>query len=357
MSGSMKKISVLQWNVQGIRARYQELSSILRNKKVSVACLQETLLGDADWQPTHLYKMEKSPHFGGEHNRGVAIMVHTTLQYSRVRLYTTLEAVAITINSSKQYTICSVYLSPSVNIRREEIRNLIRQLPRPALLLGDFNAKHPLWDPVNNDDARGRDMAGLLTDEAMGLLGHGDPTHYHIQTNKFSTIDLSLCSTEILRDFQQEVDKDLHGSDHFPIYLTSSAYLPQHQIPRWIKGKADWQHFTAITDEICNVQEGEPRDYYGQISEIISRGATESIPKSDGYYKMCPVPWWNTSCENIKKERMRAQNQMTRIPTVTNRINYKKMRGMSQRIKKNSQKSSWVSYVSTVNSNTEYSKV
>ena len=226
-------------------------------------------------------------------------MIHTTLQYTRVRLYTTLEAVAVTINANKQYTLCSVYLSPSANIRKEEIRALLRQLPRLSLVLGDFNAKHPLWDPINNDDARGRDMAGLITDEAMGLLGQGKPTHYHIQSNKYSTIDLSLCSTEILRDFHSEVDSDLHGSDHFPIYLTATSYLPQHQTPRWIKEKADWQHFSTFTEEICNLQEDEPKNYYGRIADIISKGAAESIPKSDGYYKMCPVPWWNAKCENI----------------------------------------------------------
>ena len=111
-SKSINKLNILQWNVQGVRARYQELSSILRNKKVSVACIQETLLGDANWQPSHAYKMEKSPHFGDNQNRGVAVLIHTTLQYTRVRLYTTLEAVAVTINSSKQYTLCSIYLSP-----------------------------------------------------------------------------------------------------------------------------------------------------------------------------------------------------------------------------------------------------
>ena len=57
---SMNKLNILQWNVQGVRARYQELSSILRNKKVSVACIQETLLGDANWQPAQAYKMEKA---------------------------------------------------------------------------------------------------------------------------------------------------------------------------------------------------------------------------------------------------------------------------------------------------------
>ena len=100
---SLDRLNIVQWNIQGLRAKYQELRTILNEKKISVACLQETLLGDTNWQPTRNYKMEKSPHIGGDHNRGVAILTHATLQYTRIRLHTTLEAVAITINQGKQY--------------------------------------------------------------------------------------------------------------------------------------------------------------------------------------------------------------------------------------------------------------
>ena len=185
----LDKLNILQWNIQGIRSKYQELRTILHDEKILVACIQETLLGDTSWQPTKTYTIEKSPHTGDQ-NRGVAVLCHATLKYNRVRLYTTLEAVAITIHSNKQYTICSIYISPSINIRREDILDLIKQLPQPFLLLGDFNAKHPLWDFENSEDARGRDIVNLITNEALGLLGRGEPTHYHIQTNKFSTIDL-----------------------------------------------------------------------------------------------------------------------------------------------------------------------
>ena len=354
---NLNKVSILQWNVQGIRAKYQELSSILNNKKVSVACLQETLLGNAGWQPNPIYRIEKSPHIGGYQNRGVAILVHTSLQYSRVTLYTTLEAVAVTINSNKQYTICSIYLSPNVNIRKEEVQDLIKQLPRPFMLLGDFNAKHQTWNPQNQDDIRGRMIAGLLTEEALGVLGSGEPTHYHIQTNNFSTIDLSLCSNNIIRDFEREVDSDLHGSDHFPIYLTSYAYIPQHQTPRWIKEKANWSQFTTIASKMGEVPDAEPKDYYNAIEAIIHGSATETIPKTDGFFKIRPVPWWNQNCEHLKRERIRAQKRMMQHPTVTNRVHYKKLRGLFQRAVKDSQKTSWRKYVTTVNSQTEYGKV
>ena len=180
------------------------------------------------------FKLEKSPHFGGENNRGVALMIHGALQYTRLRLNTTLEAVAVTVPLGKKYTVCSIYLSPNRRVDKSEIRSIIHQLPRPFFLLGDFNGKHPMWNPNNPSDQRGRDIENLLLEESMAVLNNGKATHYHIQTNMSSVIDLSLCSVDAVADFHQEVDDDLHGSDLFPVYLTAKDYLPQHNHPKWV---------------------------------------------------------------------------------------------------------------------------
>ena len=79
------------------------------------------------------------------------------------------------------------------------------------------------------------------------MFNQGRPTYYHIQTNTLSVIDL------FLRDFQLEVDEDLHGSDHFPIYLTSVEDVPQHQVLRLIMDKANWDQFTEITEQSAGI--------------------------------------------------------------------------------------------------------
>ena len=223
------------------------------------------------------------------------------------------------------------------------LKSLIRQLPRPFLLLGDLNAKHPAWDFENSADPRGRVVQSLLVEESVGMFNQERPAHYHIQTNTLSAIDLCLCSVGELRDFQLEVD-------HCPIYLTGAEYIPQHQVPRWITDKANWDQFTEIIEQIAGIPDSEPLEFYGQIIGKITEGATKSIPKSDGYYKVAPVPWWNANCANLKKERLKAQKQANRHPTVSNKIKYKHLCAMFQRAQKDSQNSSWKKYVSTLDS-------
>ena len=102
------------------------------------------------------------------------------------------------------------------------------------------------------------------------------------------------------------------------------------------------------------------RDPVHNITSVmngIKAAATAAIPKSDGYYKVCPVPWWSNECKDIRKEHNKACKHVAKYPTVSNCMQYKKLRGLSQRIQKTSRVSSWKSFVSTVNSYTECSKI
>ena len=228
----MSKLNIMQWNIQGLRSKQEELRKILQDKDILVACLQETLLGDTHWQPIKLYNIEKGLHLAGDNYRGTALLLHKSLQYSRVPLRTTLEATAVTIYSGSKITVCSIYLSPNSPVRKEDFSRLINQLPRPFLLLGDLNGKHPLWDSNHLADQRGKMIEKTLMEESIAILNNAEPTHYHIQNNTFSTIDLSLCSVDALGLFTQERDGDLHGSDHFPLFLRAKAYLPQTSTPQ-----------------------------------------------------------------------------------------------------------------------------
>ena len=125
---------------------------------------------------------------------------------------------------------------------------------------------------------------------------------------------------------------------------------------RWIIDKANWDQFTEITEQIAGIPDSEPLEFYGQIIGKITEGTTKSIPKSDGYYKMAPVPWWSANCANLKKGRLKAQKQANRHPTVSNKIKCKHLRAMFQKVQRDSQNSSW-KYVSTLNNSTEDAKV
>ena len=79
---------------------------------------------------------------------------------------TLLHAVAVRVHIDRLYTVCSLHLPPNDAVLKKDVEDLIDQLPEPFLLLGDFNALHPIWrDRVLN--AMGRAVARVMEELMM----------------------------------------------------------------------------------------------------------------------------------------------------------------------------------------------
>ena len=114
--------------------------------------------------------------------------------------YTHLQAIAIKVILKKPITICSVYLPPRSDISITDIQSLIDELPRPFLLLGDFNADNSFWgDDVL--DSVGKIIEDIINANDIVLLNDGSMTYHNIHFNSYSAIDLSICSSDIALDF------------------------------------------------------------------------------------------------------------------------------------------------------------
>ena len=112
---SLNKLGILQWNAQGVRAKQTELQTILNDNSITVTCIQETLLENCKWIPPKNYSVERSPHIAGEGIRGVAVLLHSTIPYTRLNINTTLEAVAVNVHQ-KQAIPFAVYTCLQIRI-------------------------------------------------------------------------------------------------------------------------------------------------------------------------------------------------------------------------------------------------
>ena len=194
--------ALLQWNCQGLRAKYEELKLIMNHFSPLCVSLQETMLGDNRTPcPKEYtdYSLAYNPDQG--HHGGSSIFVRRDVPHQQFPLQSQLQVVAVQLFLQRQYTICSIYLPPNEALNDRDLTSLLHQLPPPFLLLGDFNGRHPLWgDIVTN--SRGNSIATIIEREDVGLLNTGEPTHFHVQTGTLSAIDLSICSNDALIDFQ-----------------------------------------------------------------------------------------------------------------------------------------------------------
>ncbi|GBO20691.1 hypothetical protein AVEN_140338-1 [Araneus ventricosus] len=72
-------------------------------------------------------------------------LVSQAFPYRQISINSSIQAVAVQLHVVSLLTICCIYLPPNDNIPQQEIDDLIKQLPQPFILMGDFNGHNPIW--------------------------------------------------------------------------------------------------------------------------------------------------------------------------------------------------------------------
>ena len=234
----------LQWNCFGYNTHQLELNMLVNNYSPLIINIQETKF-NINFQPKYNHYI---PYFKNHNSQtiahgGVLTFVHETITSCEIPLVTSLQAVAVKVSYPFEHVICNIYLPGSQNITESDLVNLINQLGTTYIIQGDFNGHNPLWGS-DHLDSRGKLFEKIINDYNLCLLNEGNPTHFSLQHRTFSCIDLTITSPSIAACFEWSVSDDLHGSDHFPIFLTLlSNCFDKSRRQKWLIKKADWSLF------------------------------------------------------------------------------------------------------------------
>lgn len=306
-------IFALQWNVAGLRARLAELQVLITKHCPTILALQETM--------TPIKSIPKIKDYDlyfiqGSHNQskhGVALGVLKGTPHQQLSVQTELQTIAVRINAGFKATIVSIYLSPnqpSVNDIKQQLNNLVRQLPEPVIFMGDLNASNTEWGSLLTN-ARGHMIQQFCCDNGLVVLNDGSHTRISFSNGKTSAIDLTLVSWQIASQVSWEVDEDSYGSDHFPIKISTSRPTPVVcSRPRWRYDEADWPKYQQHI-----IQRMDLRDNYtiSEFNQIVLEAAEHSIPRTSGRPGRKSVPWWNTEVEKIIKHRRKKLRAVKRM--------------------------------------------
>ena len=156
--------------------QFEELKNIIQEYNPCCLCLQETRQCNRQLNPPSGYKIVQPPlntsnlpnNDDAPQKRGVALLIRKNINYRNITLSipNNIEAIAAQIYAGKYYTVCSMYLSPSTSIEKRDVLNVLEQLPKPYLVLGDMNARHTSWgEDICN--AKGDMFEQLLIEENL----------------------------------------------------------------------------------------------------------------------------------------------------------------------------------------------
>lgn len=361
--------TILQWNMNGFRPQKENLELIIKNYDPDIICIQETNFKNSYIGCIKNYRSVAKNRTNDVYaSGGVAIYIKNKFKFTEIPLNTNMECVAISVMlPGGLTTICNIYLPNTYKFTHHEISNLINQFPEPFLFVGDFNCHSYLWGSFKEDD-RGKLIERILDNPNISLLNTNQPTHFNSAHNKFSAIDLSLCSSNAAHSFDWTISDDLYGSDHFPILIRRDFSSPNGQIhnqtPKWKFAKADFQIYqelmtvkveqmnTSTTFKCLTLNEK-----VNNFTELILECASASIPKSSGKSDKKCVHWWNDDCKEVLRASKRAFTRYKRHPTYDNLIEYKQLRTRTRRIFKDSKRNSWANFISSMTSSTSTTEI
>ena len=346
--------TMMQWNCEGIHAKFTKGDALqyIKESGAKILILAETKLAyNQNFKikgfRSYLNNLEVD---NQNAHGGVAIFGKNYASSYRIKLNTTLQAIAVSVKIQKRITICSIYLPPNEEVQLAQLQNLANQLPKPFLLLGDFNAHHPMWHDPRETDPRGRTIVDFITQNDVALLDKNKMTHIWKVDKTMSHIDLSICSTELLPHYQWEVHEETLNSDHFPILLKTSTPMDELRPEKWILGKADWNKYKEQTNTDQNIEEFSTVEEAASFLEShIKDAASKTIPKTKGVIKAKSPPWWNKWCRAAVQKRKATFRRYTKTTNDRNYNFFSKARAEAKRQINYSKRMSWSNFINSIN--------
>ena len=191
----------ISWNCRGLINKRDEIREIISDHRPICFALQETHLKNNDKVTIRGYSIySKSCHSSERATGGVALLVSNNFPHSPIPLNTSFYAIAVQIHIRHIISVCSIYLPPNDALQKHDLNSLIKQLPTPFLILGDFNAHNPLWRSPDINP-RGHTIEDFITDNCLCILNNGDSTYFHEPSRTFHAIDLIISSPILFPHF------------------------------------------------------------------------------------------------------------------------------------------------------------
>lgn len=362
------QLRIAQFNIQSANSKKPLLAKFMLEQNIDVCLLNETW-----FKENHNFRIPgynlHSRISKNAHN-GVAILIKPEFKYNTLNtsFYEDIQTIAVSISTERgKVTILCVYCPPSSgHIRMFRLRNIIRNLPKPIFISGDFNAHHIAFGCLSTK-GRGQDLYDAMDECDLCILNDGSFTTVNRPRTNPSAIDVSFASACLAPLCDWSVHDDSMGSYHYPTITKLSLHVDKYQInppiDKFLYKKADWRKYCELSeiefsDFAINVD--NPLASYTKFCTHLDALMQRVIPrfkKSACFSSRPPAPWWNETCEKSVISSYNALKLYKSNPTIDNYINYKKLDALKKRTISEQKKAGWNDLCNSFNRTTPISKI
>jgi ribonuclease HI len=308
---------VVQWNCRSVCNKKSDLLYIINKFNPFMISLQETWL----W-PNFNFKIpgfacvrEDRPDCHG----GVALLINISTPFVYIPIPQ--HSIEFNIVAVKVNNICfvSVYIPHPSSIIFDELEIILTNLPKPILIMGDFNAQHVSWGSSSSNHYGNR-VLDILDNISLCLLNTGFCTRRTSPLEGVSAPDLSICSPSLASSLLWNTLPSSYGSDHFPITIKFPSIFCKQLCKRPPKLKHrilenKWhlykQAVTLKFSALPVITNSNHSECATALASLMMKTADEVFPvkcdNDSGFNKIPSPPWWDQECSTAIKKRKAAE--------------------------------------------------
>ncbi|GFT30229.1 reverse transcriptase domain-containing protein [Trichonephila clavipes] len=298
-----RTVNFLQLNINGTQKKWAELSDILNENNIHVACLQETWLNSKLHFNVKGYTTIRKDRVSGA-GGGIAFLVKTPeikcieiLPTSNTSSSTEAQAINILL-PNHTITLVNVYHPDNSPIDTNILQDLASTSADTKMILEDFNARSPSWG-CKILDSKGDQLEDLADDLNLTILNTGENTYVSKTNGTASALDISTINYASSNNAHWKV-LDAAINDHFPALTT----LPIVQEPNtqekwsWNFRKANRDGFTQELENLCSdlPKHNDAEKLLHLFTSCIQKATKHHIPR--GKRRNNWIPFWKD--HNIK---------------------------------------------------------
>ena len=199
-----------------------------------------------------------------------------------------------------------IFVSPSVPVRGADLYLLFQQVPRPFIVLCDFNSHSPLWRS-DRCDSRGRLFEKVFNCLNLCVLNDGSSTYCHPAIGTKSMLDLSMADPSLYLDLTWTVMDDLHRNDLFPVLVQFNQVEKAPSIRQGDFRNVTWD----LSSDLCTSDTTEEaafstEDPALQFTHLLTSTSSKIIPQTQCKPRLPTVPWFTEKCKTPIKKRKKS---------------------------------------------------
>lgn len=352
---------IVQWNCRSIVNKKSDLLHLINKHKPLILSLSETWLKAEFVFRIPGYICIRDDRFDGY--GGVAILIKNGVSYSPVNIPVHSNDISIIAASVNKICYVSVYIPHPSSFIFNDLMSILSSLPRPLIVLGDFNSHHRSWG-CSTSNSYGETILEILDVQNLCILNKGSPTRRTAPHEGKSAVDLSICSPDLASVLTWRTLSSTYGSDHFPLVITFPTFIPQTPVRpprfRYRLANADWERFNQTVEEnvsslptLCNENQNE---YSDTFVKILERAADAVFPiKNSACGRKPSPPWWDDECTKAIKKRKEAEKNYCKQMTFENYEIYSDILKETHTFLKEKKKKSWRKFCTSISPETNSS--